>query len=379
MRRLAQSTSVVVMLKLFLSADHVSAATGKTVAIVISKNGGAFGNPNAGATNATEVSNGWYKVTLDATDTNALGDLVIRGTSAACDDSEQLCQVVSATTGGATNLDAAVSSRSSHSAADVWTVGTRVLTGGTNIVLAKGTGVTGFNDLAAADVRTALGLAAANVDTQLSGISAKTDNLPVSPAAVGSAMTLTSGERTAIANEVEAQIINETDSELVLQAITDKIASVNPSLGGLTLAAIGSQVRTELGTELSRIDVAVSSRLATAGYTAPDNVTITAIAAFVDTEIAAIKAKTDNLPASPASVSDIPSAAAVAAAVGAAEVEPGLTRIGHERVVQSVLAGKASGFEGGTVRFRDKADSTDRVVATVNGNGNRMGVTLDLG
>lgn len=41
---------------------------------------------------------------------------------------------------------------STHSAADVWAVATRVLTAGTNIVLAKGTGVTGFTDLSAADV-----------------------------------------------------------------------------------------------------------------------------------------------------------------------------------------------------------------------------------
>lgn len=41
---------------------------------------------------------------------------------------------------------------STHSAADVWAVATRILTAGTNIVLAKGTGVTGFTDLSAAAV-----------------------------------------------------------------------------------------------------------------------------------------------------------------------------------------------------------------------------------
>ena len=81
------------MLKVFLSSDHVSAATGKTVAIKISKNGGAFADPNAGATNATEVSSGWYKVTLDATDTATEGDLVVRGTAASCDDSERVFRV----------------------------------------------------------------------------------------------------------------------------------------------------------------------------------------------------------------------------------------------------------------------------------------------
>ncbi|AZO63044.1 hypothetical protein EJ078_30315 [Mesorhizobium sp. M1A.F.Ca.IN.022.06.1.1] len=100
----------------------------------------------------------------------------------------------------------------------VWSTATRVLTAGTNIVLAKGTGVTGFDDLDAPGVRAAVGMASANLDTQLStlasndtaisnklgapagasvsadiaavkadtaGIKAKTDNLPAAPAAVG--------------------------------------------------------------------------------------------------------------------------------------------------------------------------------------------------
>jgi hypothetical protein len=46
---------------------------------------------------------------------------------------------------------------------DVWTYGTRVLTAGTNIVLAKGTGITGLNDLSAAQVN-------AEVDTALSDV-----------------------------------------------------------------------------------------------------------------------------------------------------------------------------------------------------------------
>lgn len=57
-----------------------------------------------------------------------------------------------------------------------------------------------------------------------------------------------------------------------------------------TASQIASQVRTELTTELGRIDVATSTRLASASYTAPANADITAI-----------KAKTDALPADPAS------------------------------------------------------------------------------
>jgi hypothetical protein len=67
---------------------------------------------------------------------------------------------------------------------------------------------------------------------------------------------------------------------------------------------IATQVRTELSTELGRLDATVSSRLASASYTAPAN-----------SDISAIKAKTDNLPASPAATGDIPTAAQNATAV----------------------------------------------------------------
>lgn len=49
-------------------------------------------------------------------------------------------------------------------AAAVWSAATRVLTAGTNIVLAKGTGVTGFNDLSAADVNAEADAALADYD-----------------------------------------------------------------------------------------------------------------------------------------------------------------------------------------------------------------------
>lgn len=62
------------------------------------------------------------------------------------------------------NINATISSRSSHTAADVWAVATRILTAGTNIVLAKGVGVTGFNDLSAAQVNAEV-VDALNVDT----------------------------------------------------------------------------------------------------------------------------------------------------------------------------------------------------------------------
>jgi hypothetical protein len=59
-------------------------------------------------------------------------------------------------------------------------------------------------------------------------------------------------------------------------------------------SSVANAVRTELTTELGRIDVATSTRLASSGYTAPANA-----------DISAIKAKTDNLPSDPASTTNI--------------------------------------------------------------------------
>ncbi len=107
-------------------------------------------------------------------------------------------------------------------------------------------------------------------------------------------------------------------------------------------AEIAASVRTELTTELARIDAAITSRLSAAGYTAPDNATIAAIAGFIDTEVAAIKAKTDLIPAVPAAVgSAMTLDPAQALANGQVEGTVGYALVGSE--VQSagdwVLAG----------------------------------------
>lgn len=129
----------------------------------------------------------------------------------------------------------------------VWGAATRVLTAGTNIVLAKGTGVTGFNDLDAAGVRAAIGLASANLDTQL-------DALP-------------------------------TNAELAT------------ALGTADDAVLAQVALVKAKTDNLPPDPADASDIAAATST-------------IATGILLIKAKTDNLPAAPAAVSDIPTAAA---------------------------------------------------------------------
>jgi len=111
-----------------------------------------------------------------------------------------------------------------------------------------------------------------NADVAVSTIKAKTDTLPASPAAVGSAMTLADGAAEAIADQVESQIMDDDDSSAVLQAIVNKINEADPDLSGLTLEAIAQAVRDvliagaaagSLGKLLAdNLDAKVSSRMA---------------------------------------------------------------------------------------------------------------------
>lgn len=121
---------------------------------------------------------------------------------------------------------------STHSAADVWSVATRVLTAGTNIALAKGTGVTGFNDLDAAGVRSAVGLASANLDTQLGDLPTAAENA---------------------------------------DAVWDEDATAHQTQGtfGQAIGDPGADTDSIWALANTNLDAAVSTRLASASYTAP--------------------------------------------------------------------------------------------------------------
>jgi hypothetical protein len=150
-------------------------------------------------------------------------------------------------------------------------------------------------------------------------------------ATVGSAVLTAAAIRTELAVEL-ARIDATVSSRLApngtlatVTNLTNAPASVTPSdiwshatrtiTGGTvdtltnapsvpSASAIASQVRSELSVELGRVDQAISTRLASSGYTAPAN-----------SDISAIKVKTDNLPSSPAATGDIPTAAQNATAV----------------------------------------------------------------
>lgn len=141
------------------------------------------------------------------------------------------------------------------------------------------------------------------------------------------------------------------------------------------------------GFGLSRLDQSVGSRLASASYAAPDNVGIgaaAASAASADGKATAIKARTDALPASPAATGDAMTlttgertAIADALLDLANGVETGETLRQCLRLLRAALVGKSSGFPSGPARFRDRADTRDRIAATVDADGNRTAIAVD--
>jgi hypothetical protein len=133
--------------------------------------------------------------------------------------------------------------------------------------------LSGGGGLDAAGVRSAIGLASANLDTQLTAIDDYLDTEVSAIKAKTDQLTFT------VANRVDTQVYGVNTNAITSGSVDATAAS-----------EIATAVRTELATELGRVDVAVSSRLATAGYTAPDNASIADIETKVDTLLGRITA-----------------------------------------------------------------------------------------
>lgn len=145
--------------------------------------------------------------------------------------------------------------------------------------------------------------------------------------------------------------------------VTGTVASVTGNVGGNVVGSVGSVV----GLTAANLDVAVSTRLATAGYTAPDN-----------TSIAAILVDTAEIGAAGAGLTAVGLSAAAVDAVWDEVVDGSTTARQSVRLANAALGGKASGLETTAAVYRDLADTKDRITATVDADGNRTAVTRDL-
>lgn len=232
------------------------------------------------------------------------------------------------------------------------------------------------------------------VDTEVAAIKAKTDNLPASPAATGdipSASTVASAVWTNGTRTLTSSGSGGATAQEVWEYGT-RTLSTNPPTAGAIADAVWDE--------------------ATTGHT-----TAGTFGEQAKTDIDAIKAKTDNLPASPAAVGDIPSATANATAVWANSTRTlssfgtlvssiwsnstrTLTSGGGSggatpqeiweyildgpftaqhmlNIMFAVLSGKSIGGGTATPAFRDAQDTKNRASYTLDSNGNRTPVTRD--
>ncbi len=347
-----------------------------------------------------------------------------------------------------TNLDATVSSRSSG--ADLATVagyvdtevaaikavtdkldGTLELTSDGQIFTAAAlqNAPTSSGGLDAAGVRAAIGLASANLDTQLADLPTNAElstALGTSDDAVLAVLGTPAGASLSADVAAVQSDTNDIQARLPAALISGRIDATVGAMQAnvMTAAAAAADLTTELQSGLATssalatldgkvdvIDGVVDAILvdtaeigvAGAGLTAlATAANLATVAGYLDTEIAAIladtnelqtdwtnggrldllvdaiKAKTDALPASPAAVSDVPTAAAIADAVHDEVVEGTVTLRQSIRLHNAALGGKVQGLDTFNPVFRDLADSKDVIDATVDSYGNRSAVTRDL-
>lgn len=249
--------------------------------------------------------------------------------------------------------------------------------------------------------------AGASISADIAGVQADTNDIQTRiPAALvsgridASVGAMASGVVTATAIAADAIGASELAADAVAEiadAVWDEVLSGHLTAGstGEALNASGSagdpwttalpgaysagQAGYILGTNLN---ATVSSRLASASYAAPLDAAgtrsavglasanldtqLTAIDDYLDTEIAAIKAKTDNLPAAPAAVSDIPTAVQNADALLGRNVSGGSSTGRTVKQALHFLRNKWT-VSGGTLTVYDTDDTTSSWTATVTG------------
>jgi hypothetical protein len=156
--------------------------------------------------------------------------------------------------------------------------------------------------------------------------------------------------------------IHELQPAVITAADFDLGAIDANALAADAAAEVASAVRANLATELGRIDATASSR---ASQTSVDTLTT-----YVDTEVAAIKAKTDNLPANPAAVGDIPTAIAIADMVLSRSVASVESSAAEHTLCTLVLAALEGAVSGNTWTIRRTNGSTTHYTKTVTSDAN---------
>lgn len=252
MQRKLSSTGYPIVFFMADAADHVTGKTGLTPSVTISKNGGAFG---AASGAVSELSNGWYALAGNATDRGTLGALALHASASGADPADVLVEIVSHDPFEVAEPGDAMTLTSAYDAAKTAASQTSVDT----------------------------------VDTVVDAIKVKTDNLPASPAAVGSQMALNS---TAVDNltsevwqEATRSLTDKVDFSLTSAYDAAKTAASQTSVNTVdtVVDSIKSTVDTNLDMKVSDIDPSVAISVTEAASVATGKMDISVYYTFDQT------------------------------------------------------------------------------------------------
>ena len=276
MALLKQSTAYTRTFKMISSTDHFSLITGSAPVVNISKAGAAFA---AAAGAVSETSAGWYRVALTAADSNTLGDLSFYITGTGADDTDFVDQVIA--------LDFAVANVPANVTQLLGTAWLAPGVAGTPDVNAKlwgGTAITASS----IPVATAAGAAGGLVVIGTTANTFKSDasaNVTFANTSIATVTTVT--------NQLTAQAIatgvwtDTTAGDFTAALSVGKSVMNGVALGtGLTVVTVSGAVGSVTGLTASNLDATISSRASQTSLDTLDD--------YVDTEVAAIKAKTDQ-------------------------------------------------------------------------------------
>lgn len=285
---LKQSTAVVVPLGPFvdkgdavtLKTTLVSALDNASTGIMLSKNGGTLTVRHATVTATTYDSRGCYKVTLDTTDTSTLGRMrVMYEDATTCLPVWLDCMVVTANTwdtlvGGTTNLNADAKAINAVPTTSVTTVNAHF--GTVQPIKFSGTGVSALPDVQmvkAGPTGAGTSISATDIGSNTTQIISAVDDVDVEVTNIQGrlpAALTTDGLMKSDSLRLGGTLLTPRDigASVLVGDKTGFTLAVSPP----TAVTIATAVRSELAIELARLDVATSTRLGTAGYTAPSTV-----------------------------------------------------------------------------------------------------------
>lgn len=362
------------------STDFSSLENALTIAntdIKIKKNGGASASKNSGGATA-DGAGGLYAVTWDATDTATVGELyfaafvagalVVFGSYVVLEEAVYDALYVASAPGYVVDqpVNTTKVGGTSQTARDL----------GASVLLSSGSG-TGQLDFTSGVVKANVtqynGSAATSASgrpevnaTQFAGQTITAAAGVTLPSSVASPTNITAGTITTVTNLTNAPTSGDLTATMKT-SVTTAATAATPTAAAVT-GAVGSVTGNVGG---------VSGVTFPASVASPTNITagtITTVTNLTNAPTAGDLTATMKTSVTAA----VPSAAAITTAVWAITVNGTYTALQLLRGFAASLLGKLSGAATTTVIIRDASDTKDVVTATVDANGNRSAVTLDL-